>query len=230
MAKLLTVAEMTLRQLIRRRGMLLLFILMPLSFYLLRRTDSTGQSVRALFLGVGWAVSTAALFATSASRLIEPRLKLVGYRAHQLYGGRLVALWLLGVALAAPFFLLAALDLPNLRDGAVGLALLCCVAVAAPLGMLIGTVLPRELEGTLLLLITVGMQMLMDPADAAAKVTPFWSSREIGTYAIDHTGGDYLVRGLVHGATYTVVLLVLVALTSTVRLRRRRHLHLAPTR
>jgi len=40
--------------------------------------------------------------------------------------------------------------------------------------------------------------MLADPAGAIAKVLPFWSTREIGTYAIDSTGSGYLARGLTH--------------------------------
>ena len=217
---------MTLRQLVRRRGVLLLLLLLPLGFYLLRR-DSPGQAVRSLFLGIGWAVSTAALFATAASRDVEPRLRLGGYRPYQLYLGRLLALWAVGLGLVVPFLVLTALDVPGLRHGAVALAMLCCVAVAAPLGVLIGALLPRELEGTLLLLTAVGLQMTMDPADAAARATPFWSSREIGTYAVDHTDIGYLVRGSVHGLVYATALIGLVAVASTVRLRRRRHLRLA---
>jgi hypothetical protein len=230
MRRLVTVTEMTLRQLVRRRGVLLLLLLLPLGFYLLRRNDYVGQSIRSLFMGIGWAVSTAALFATGASREIEPRLRLSGYAAHHLYLGRMLALWLLGLGLVVPFFVLTALDTPGLRHGAVALAMLCCVAVAAPLGALIGVVLPRDLEGTLLLLTIVGLQMTMDPADAMAKAMPFWSSREIATYAVDHTDAGYLVRGSVHGLVYAVLLTALVAVASTVRLRRRRHLRLAASR
>lgn len=226
MTKLLTVAEMTLRQLVRRRGVLLLLLLLPLGFYLLRRNDYVGQSIRSLFMGIGWAVSTAALFATAAAREIEPRLRLSGYRPYQLYLGRMAALWLLGLGLVMPFFLLVVVDAESVRPGAVALAMLACVAVAAPLGVLIGTVLPRELEGTLLLLTTVGLQMTMDPADAVAKLMPFWSSREIVTYAVDHTDGGYLARGVVHGVVFTAVLMALVAIASSVRLRRRQHIRL----
>lgn len=79
--------------------------------------------------------------------------------------------------------------------------------------------MPRELEGTLLLLVVVGLQMMIDRADALTRVTPFWSSREIGTYAVDHTGDEYLIRGLVHGVVFTILATALVALLSTLRLR-----------
>lgn len=222
--RLLTVAEMTLRELARRRGVILLLLLLPLAFYLIRRDEYVGQSIRSLFIGIGWAVSTAALFSTVGARSIEPRLRLAGYRAHDLYLGRLSGLWILGVLLAAPFLLLVRLDTAGLRYGAISLAMLCCVVIAAPLGMLVGYLLPREMEGTLLLLTAVALQMIIDPATTIAKVTPFWSSREIGTYAVDHMGTDYLVRGSVHGLLATLLMLALVAVVSSIRLRRRAHL------
>ncbi|HEY0700839.1 MAG TPA: hypothetical protein VGD43_23910 [Micromonospora sp.] len=230
MRKLLTVAEMTLRELLRRRGVLLLLLLLPLGFYLIRREDYVGQSVRSLFLGISWAVSTAALFATAASRQIEPRLRLCGYRGHHLWLGRMLGLWALGFALAVPFHLLLEVDVADLRHGAAALGMVFCVGVAAPFGMLIGTVLPRELEGTLLLLTAVALQMTIDPASTGAKLTPFWSTREIATYAVDHTDGGYLFRGTVHGIAVTLGLVLLVAVVSTVRLRRRRHVRFLTAR
>ena len=223
----MTVAEMTLREIVRRRGVIALLLLLPLAFYLIRRDQYVGQSVRSLFIGIGWAVSTAALFSTIGARSIEPRLRLAGYRSHDLYLGRLAGLWVLGALLAAPFLLLVRFDTSGLRYGAVSLAMLCCVVIAAPLGMLVGYVLPREMEGTLLLLTAVALQMIIDPASRIAKLTPFWSSREIGTYAIDHTGTGYLVRGAVHGAVVILLMLAFVAIASSARLRRRSHLRRA---
>ena len=146
---------------------------------------------------------------------------MAGYRPHELQIGRLCGLWTLGVALAVPFWLLVRLDADSVRHGAVAVAMLCVVVVAAPFGMLIGGLLPREMEGTLLLLTAVALQMLIDPASTVAKLTPFWSSREIGTYAVDHTASDYLYRGLVHGAVTTVLLIAVVAAVATARLRSR---------
>ncbi|MEU4553883.1 hypothetical protein [Micromonospora violae] len=228
MNRLVTVAEMTVRELLRRRGVLLLLLLMPLTFYLIRRDAYLGQSVRSLLLGVGWAVSTAALFATTAARELEPRLRLAGYRPHHLYLGRMLGLWTVGVVISVPFFLLPMVDGADLRYGGLAAAMLCSVAVAAPFGMLIGALLPRELEGTLLLLTVVTVQMLIDPAGSGARLTPFWSSREIATWTVDHTDQGYLSRGLVHGLVVTVLLALGVAAVSSVRLRRRRHLRHLP--
>ncbi|WFF02380.1 ABC transporter permease [Micromonospora sp. WMMD964] len=228
MNRLVTVAEMTVRELLRRRGVLLLLLLMPLTFYLIRRDAYLGQSVRSLLLGVGWAVSTAALFATTAARELEPRLRMAGYRPHHLYLGRVLGLWTVGLIISVPFFLLPMVDGAELRYAGLAAALLCSVAVAAPFGMLIGALLPREMEGTLLLLTVVTVQMLIDPAGSGARLTPFWSTREIATWAVDHTDQGYLSRGLLHGLVVTTLLALGVAAVSSVRLRRRRHLRQLP--
>lgn len=223
--KTLTVAEMALREMLRRRSVLLILLLLPLTFYLSRRGDHLGQSIRFVVLGLGWALSTAALFAGNAGRAMEPRLRLSGYRGHHLYLGRLLALWALGIALSLPYFLLIRVDQHNVRYGAIAVMMALMVAVSAPFGLALSSVLPRELEGTLVLLIIVGLQMVMDPANAVTRALPFWFSREIGTYAVDHTGGDYLSRGLLHGVICTLVLTGIVAVAGGIRLRQRSHLN-----
>lgn len=232
MRKLGVVADMTLREMLRRRGVLILLLALPLAFYAVRRDGYTGESIRALFLGLSWAISTAALFSASAGRAVEPRLRLSGYRSHHLYLGRLAALLVLGAGIAALLLALVALDpaQDKVRTGGVALAMLLCVTVAAPFGLLIAALVPRELEGTLVLLVIVGIQMVVDPAGAGAKLMPFWSSREIGTYAVDHTGSGYLDRGLVHGVAFTLALALLVAVLSTYRLRTRSHMRFASGR
>ncbi|MFD0740996.1 hypothetical protein ACFQ1L_02755 [Phytohabitans flavus] len=170
--RLLTVAEMALRELSRRRGVILLLLALPFVCYVVRH-DQVGQSIRFVLLGLAWAVSTAALFAGGTSRQIEPRLRLSGYRSHHLYLGRLFAMWVLGLAVAAPFFALIAFDRGGqVRLGAVAAAMVLAVAVAAPFGLLIGAVVPRELEGTLILLVTISLQMMIDPADSITRLTP----------------------------------------------------------
>ncbi|MEU7902155.1 hypothetical protein [Actinoplanes sp. NPDC049118] len=224
MKKTLVVAEMALREISRRRGVLILLALLPLAFYYSRRGEAYWQSVRFVSLGIGWTLSTAALFAGSAARAIEPRLRIAGYATHQLYLGRLGALWTVGLTLALPYFLLIRFDLDTVRYDAIALILLLTVAVAPPLGLAVAALLPRELEGMLVLLTIVAMQMMLDPDKTAAQALPFWFTREIGTYAVESgAGADHVGRGLVHAAATLAVFLGVVALATTLRLRRRSH-------
>jgi len=223
MNRLVLVAEMTGRDLWRRRAVLGLLAVVPLAFYLARR-DSTGLAVRFLSLGLAWAISTAALFSSNAAKGVERRLRLGGYRAGELYLGRLSAVAAIGTVLALAYFALVVVDQELSRNGTVLLSLLLTVAVAAPLGTLISAVTPRDLEGTLVLITTIGLQFLIDPAQSYAKLLPFWSNRELATYAVDMTDAGYLWRGVTHAVCYAVVLATATAAMTLVRLRRRRHI------
>ena len=216
-----TVAEMTLRDLPRRRAVLALLFVTPLVFYLGRRGDHTGQAIRFVTLGLGFTVSTAALFCAVAARSLEARLRLGGYRPAHLYLGRLAAVVGVGLAIATPYLFVLLYDQRVDRIGAIALSLALTVAVAVPLGMLLGAAVPRELESALLLIALLGLQMVVDPATDAARLLPFWSAREIGTYAVDLADAGYLRRGLIHGLATAALLIVVTATLATVRLRRR---------
>jgi hypothetical protein len=115
-------------------------------------------------------------------------------------GGRLIAMTGFGVLLAGGYLVLVAVDQDLDRFWAIAVTMLITAVIAAPFGSLVGALLPRELEGALALLSVCAVQMLADPAGVVAKFMPFWSGREIGTYAVDGTGVEYLWRGLAHGA------------------------------
>ncbi|MEV1286452.1 hypothetical protein [Micromonospora sp. NPDC049679] len=128
-----------------------------------------------------------------------------------------------------PYFVLILVDQHHVRYGAIALIMAITIAIAAPFGLALSAALPRELEGTLVLLMVIGLQMVADPANPATRLLP-WFSREIGTYAIDHSGGGYLARGLVHGAVFALALTALVAAAARLRLRHRSHLRFSVPR
>jgi len=221
MRKTVAVAEMTLRDLARRRTVVGLLFAIPLVFYLARR-DHTGQAVRFLLLGLGFTVSAAGLFTTGAARSLEPRLRLAGYPTVAVYLGRLAALLAVGLLLAMPYLLLILVDQDLDRTHAAALALVATVLVGAPLGMLLGCLLGRDMEGVLLLLGMIAGQFLVDPATTTGALMPFWSSREIATYAVDPVDVGYLRRGLAHALVTALMLGAGVVALATVRLRQHR--------
>lgn len=222
MIKVFTVAEMVLRDLVRRRTVLGLLFLLPLVFYAARR-DETGQAIRFASLGLGWGAGAAGLFSVNSAKTVEPRLRLAGYSWFALFVGRWAALMLVSWSIAAAYFLFISVDQDIQRRGALAAMIFLTALIAVPLGMLIGAAVPRDLEGTLVLIAIVGIQMVIDPADDSSRYLPFWSAREIGTYVVDNVGGDYLTRGLQHGFGTAAGLLLLTAGLTAVRLRHRRH-------
>ncbi|GAA0488705.1 hypothetical protein Ade02nite_72690 [Paractinoplanes deccanensis] len=193
------VASLSAREVSRRWVALALVVALPFWFYLVRR-DLAGQSTRMLTLGIGWAVSTLTLFVVNASRGVDPRLRLTGASTASIIGGRLLAMTGVGLSVALGYWLLVGIDQDLLHWWAAGLMMAVTALVAAPLGSLIGAVLPRELEGALALLSVCAVQMLANPDGTIAKLMPFWSAREIGTYAVDGGSSDLVWRGLGHAA------------------------------
>ncbi len=218
MARIAAVVRACLIEVSRRRGVIVLLALLPVVFYLLRR-DFEGQSIRMLALGLGWTVSTLALFVAVSAKAIDIRLRLAGFAAWQLVAGRALAIAACGLVLAGLCGLLIAVDQDVDRFWAVLLLLVTTALIAAPLGAVVGALFPRELEGVLALLAILAAQMLADPEDRIATLLPFWSTREIGTYAIDGSGTEVLVGGLAHFALTWILLAAVAVSVSSVRLR-----------
>jgi hypothetical protein len=213
-----TLAEMVVRDVLRRRAVAVLLFLVPLAFYFAQHVK-VGQSIRLASLGLAWAVATLALFAGLAGRRLDPRLSLSGYRAAELWAGRVLGLLGLGLAMAAVYFVIIVVDRPPARPAGLALELVLTVAIAVGLGLCLGGALPGELEGTLVVIAVVGVQMIMDPREAVARVLPFWSTREILTDVVDSAGRDYLARGVAHALAVIALLLGTAAALTAWRLR-----------
>lgn len=220
------VALITLRELLRRRGALALALLLPLTFYL-ARIDVHWTALRLLSIGLGWAAATLGLFTTVSSHSVDRRLAASGASPTALVLGRLAAVTVLGWTIAALYAVLVHLTIGDdlARPGAVAPMLLTTVTVAAPLGSVVAAVLPRDLEGALLLLAVMALQLLVDPAEDWTRALPLWSTRELSSYVVENlrTGtGDHLRQGLTHGAGFILGLTALTWLLGAWRLRVRR--------
>jgi len=209
----LTITEMTTRGLTRRRAAAALMLALPLAFYCVRH-DLPGQSVRFLAIGLAWAASTLALFAALGARAGEPRLVVAGWSRRDLVGGRVVALLGVALAMAAAYWCIVAVDeqVDDLAGIALMLGVTACTSVA--LGTALGALAARELEGALALFILAGLQFMADPPSVLAHLLPFWSTRELGTVAVDGADAASLDAALTH-ATITVLLCALVTVAAT---------------
>lgn len=216
----LLVANTTVRELLRRRGALLLVVLLPLAFYL-TRLDTMWTALRLLALGLGWAVATLALFTHVDSRDLDRRLVVAGAGPLPLHLGRQLAVTGIGLALAVGYFLLVAVTEHNhlTRLAPVAVILVVTVVLAAPLGAVVAALVPRQLEGALTLLAIMAVQVLVDPTKDWTMVLPMWSTREISSYAVQDVGPDYLWRGLAHGGVALCLLVAASAAVAVARLR-----------
>lgn len=221
LAGTLVVAEMQARELLRRRAVMVLLVALPASFYFSIPADESWGLLSGS-IGVSWAVAAAGLFAVLGWRRAEPRLALAGAPAWQGLVGRLLLLHVLGfalVALFAPLILTRSAD--HIDDpGLMLLALLLMAVVSVALGLLIGALVPRELEGTLILIGVVGVAMSVPADTAVARSLPLWGPIETVSIASGFSDGS--VGGAVAHAVGSVLVLLVVAALAW---RRRIHVH-----
>jgi hypothetical protein len=171
------VAEMQGRDLLRRRLALLLLLAVPLAFTTAAQHGAAYND--APFrggIGMAFSVTGVALFAMLAARRIDPRLLLAGFRAWQLVLGRLVLLLVAGLAVAGLFYgYLVALWAPA-RPGVAVVGLVEVALVSVPVGLMLAALLPRELEGMLVLIGLVGVEESLSFTSLGARLLPHYGA------------------------------------------------------
>ncbi|OMG28293.1 hypothetical protein BKH36_04210 [Actinomyces naeslundii] len=217
------VALITLRELARRRGALALATLLPLTFYLVR-LETHWTAIRLLSIGLGWTTATLALFTQVSSRSVDRRLAVSGSPPATLLLGRYLAVlglgWIIGLLYSGLVLITIGDELTH--SSAVPVMLLLTATVATPLGSLAASLVPRDLEGALLLLSVMAVQVLVDPSEGWTRVLPLWSTRELASVVVESLGQDtgaYLHRGLAHGAAMAVLLTAASWAVGVLRLR-----------
>lgn len=207
-------AEMHGRDLTRRHVALLLLVALPLSFYL----SSTGSGTEAILaggVGMAFSVSGATLFSVLSSTAVDQRLVLGGYRPLDLLLGRLLFLGPMGLAISAAFSaLMAAVSHP--ADPWVMFIGVTAVALQSiPFGLAVGAAVPRELEGTLVLIGVVGLQLATTADSVVAKALPFYGPREVISAGI--SGHGAIAGPLLLTVAYGLALMVAARILMTGR-------------
>ena len=207
--RILIMAEMHGRDLTRRHVALGLLVALPLSFYLTSSRHGS-QALAAGGIGMAFAVSGATLFSVLSSRRVDQRLVMGGYRPIELLIGRLLFLGPLGLMIAMGFTgLMTAMSHPHrwwLLAAGVGLVALQSV----PFGLAVGAGLSNELEGTLVLIGVVGMQLAVDASSPVAKFLPFYGPRRLIEASAQASGA--IALPVLQTALYGLALLLLARL------------------
>jgi hypothetical protein len=224
-ARILTIAEMQGRDLARRWLALGLLVALPLSFYGAMAPHDRHAPIAG---GIAMAFSLAgvSIFAVLAARRVDQRLAMSGLRAGELVTGRLLCLAALSVPIVGGSAALMAVVSNPPRPWVLGGGVAMVALVAVPFGLAVGTLVPRELEATLILIGVVGIQLSLDPSVGLAKVLPFYGPEQL----IDSSlGSGYSVwTAVVASVAYGAALLVVALLLMGRRIRVRRHPPPAP--
>ena len=217
--RILIMAEMHGRDLIRRHAALGLLIALPLSFYL--ASASTGGAVSAGGVGMAFAVSGASLFSVLSSQEVDQRLVLAGYRPVELLFGRLVFLGPLGLAIGGAFSALMAIMSAPARPWVMALGVAAVALESVAFGLAVGALVPLELEGTLVLIGVVGVQLAVQLRSAVSKTLPFYGPRRLIASSLATHGP--LAGPLLQTAVYGIALLAITRVFISRRVDIERH-------
>jgi hypothetical protein len=204
--RVLIMAEMHGRDLIRRHIALALLVALPLAFYLSSARDGV-SAVPSGGVSLAFAIGGATIFSAISSLRVDQRLVLGGYRPIELLLGRLMFLGPLGLLIAAVFSgLMITVSHPS-KPWLVLLGTAFVALEAVPFGLAVASAVPRELEGTLVLIGVVGVQLAAGPAAPIAKLLPFYGPLRI----IDAGIGENVALwpAIVHAVLYALALLML---------------------
>ena len=121
------------------------------------------------------------------ARPVDDRLVLAGYRPYELLLGRLLLLEIFGVAVSAVFSVVMVFGTgpanPWLLAAGVGLV----ASTSVPFGLAVGALAPHELEGVLVLIGVVGVQLTLQSTQTIAKFLPFWGAQRLLQHSIGTT-------------------------------------------
>lgn len=224
--RVMIMAEMHGRDLTRRHVALFMLVLLPLCFYLASMNSHGSGPLIAGGIGMAFSVSGATLFSVLSSDEVDQRLVLGGYRPPELLLGRVLFLGPLGLLIGAGFSVLMALVTDPERPWVMALGV-CAVALQSiPFGLAVGAAVNRELEGTLLLIGVVGMQLAIEPTALVAKFLPFYGPAQL-LHSSVRPSGPILIPVL-QTIAYGVGLLIAARIFITRRVQVSRHARYQP--
>jgi hypothetical protein len=214
----LTAAEMQARQLLRRRLSLYILLALPVALYLSTLTNGSESAIQFGALGMGWSVASAALFSVLAARAVEPRLVLAGYRAAELMMGRFLLLLGMGAILAGIGAVGMTLVSGPVDEGALLASCALVPVVAVALGLAVGAVLPHDLEGVLVIIGVVGVQLSLSQSTWLNLLLPLDGPIQLA-YRAGGQPADPVGPMLLHTLISTVLLLTVAAVVWSRKVR-----------
>jgi hypothetical protein len=150
---------------------------------------------------------------------VDQRLALSGFRAGELIMGRLLFIEAVALPVVGGTAALMAVVSSPARPWILGLAVAMVALIAVPFGLAIGTLVPRELEATLILIGVVGIQLSLSGSAAVARLLPFWAPRRLIDVALGETSSVWrmVLVGVAYAAALFAASLILMARQVAVR-------------
>jgi len=177
-------AAMTGRELLRRHVAMALLTGLPLAFYGSSLSQAAHHAAITGGIAMAFSVAGASIFAALTARPVDQRLVLAGYHPYELLLGRLLFLELFGVVVSALFSVVMVLGSEPAHPVLLGLGVELVAVISVPFGLAVGALAPHELEGVLILIGVVGIQLTLASTQTIAKLLPFWGAQRVISYSV----------------------------------------------
>ncbi len=207
--RVLVPAAMTGRELLRRHVAMGLLTGLPLAFYGSSLSQGAHHAAVTGGIAMAFSVAGASIFAALTARPVDQRLVLAGYHPYELLLGRLLFLELFGVVVSAVFSVIMVLGTDPAHPVQLGVGVELVAVTSVPFGLAVGALAPHELEGVLILIGVVGIQLTLDSTQTIAKLLPFWGPQRL----IGHSVGVSVSTGIAPlvAVAYAIALLGVAA-------------------
>ena len=215
MRRIVVPAAMTGRELLRRHVAMGLLTGLPLAFYGASISQGAHHAAVTGGIAMAFSVAGASIFAALTARPVDQRLILSGYHPYELLLGRLLFLELFGIVVATLFSVIMVIGTGPPHPVQLGVGVELVALTSVPFGLAVGALAPHELEGVLILIGVVGIQLTLDSTQAIAKLLPFWGPQRV----ISHAVGIDVSTGIAPliAVGYSVALLGVAAYIAHVR-------------
>lgn len=190
--RVLVPAKMTGRELLRRHVAMGLLTGLPLAFYGSSVSQAEHHAAITGGIAMAFSVAGASIFAALTARPVDQRLVLAGYHPYELLLGRFLFLELFGTVVAAVFSAIMALGTGPAHPVLLGVGVELVAITSVPFGLAVGALAPHELEGVLVLIGVVGIQLTLDSTQIIAKFLPFWGPQRVISYSVSVTDSTAL--------------------------------------
>ena len=179
---------MTGRELLRRHVAMALLTGLPLAFYGASLSQGTHHAAITGGVAMAFSVAGASIFAALTARPVDQRLALAGYHPYELLLGRFLFLELFGIVVSVLFSVIMAFGTGPAHPVELGVGVALVAVTSVPFGLAVGAVAPHDLEGVLILIGVVGVQLTLDSTNAIAKLLPFWGPQSVISHSVGVTG------------------------------------------
>jgi hypothetical protein len=218
-----TIATLHGLDIFRRPVTLILLAILPALIYFALGDDPYAVVVGGILMA--FSVAGPAIFVLLTGRPIDSRLTLSGFKPAELVLGRLLLLNALGFIVVAIFALLVITQSDPAKPIYVVIGTLLVAFIAVPLGLCLASVMPGDLEATLLMIGVVGIQVALKEPAPLSKFLPFHGPRQLllGS-GRELTPGVGVVKinpttAITHGVIMSVVFFALATLAVSRRSR-----------